>query len=618
MALIVTTAILCAVGLFAFVAGAFGHRLLRILGIEFPPDVEHLLCSVALGVICLEILFFLVQLSSHVRFGVAGILALAVLLALRDIASVVRRISRFSHHVLRGSKLERILVLLTALVVLFEGFAAMAPLVGSDALHYHFAAPLLTLRSGFHPNFFLSHSFLAGQSHLLILAGLALGSSQLAMGLLFLGGVLAAAAAACIARRWTTREWSWMVAFVFLLTPVVFWQISSAGAPDLWMAFFVSAGALVISRSQDLPFRSHAIFAGALAGAAAGAKYTGCIVAASMAVAYFWESRSLRRVSLFLFGALAAGAWPYARNLVWTGDPVFPFLMRWISPEKVNSYALASYLADTGAGVHQSLWQILKFPFFAGIDPLHPGFWQFLGPLVLAFAPLLVLVVRKSPSWRTALTIWILSTLGIGATSGMTRFLLPVLPIALAAALTGVARLTTLGWRIARVISFATLGCFFLLGVAGLLVYDRSSISTAVGLTAPNEYLRQHAPGYDQTQFVNQVLAGKQTEGNALVFLRHVYYLRVPYLYGDPAASWAIDPAKLQTPHDWLALLHARDIQWVVRSPEYPAPIAVPLLQLEAQGILLPVAQSESSDFRGLRISGERQSVRTVILRVTE
>jgi hypothetical protein len=608
MALIASTTILCAVGLFALVAGAFGHRLLRILGLEFTSDSEHLLCSVALGVICIEVLFFLVQLSSHIRLGVVTILALTLMLGLSDLVAVVRRISRSSYQVLCGSKLERILVLLAAFVLLLEGFAAMAPLAGSDALHYHFTAPLLTLRSGFHPNFFLSHSFLTGQSHLLILAGLALGSSQLAMGFLFLGGVLAAAAAACIARRWTSRQWSWMVAFVFLLTPVVFWQISLAGAPDLWMAFFVSVGALVISRSQDFPFDSHAILAGALAGAAAGTKYTG----------YIWESRSFRRASLFLLGALAAGAWPYARNLAWTGDPVFPFLMRWISPEKTNSYALASYLADTGAGVHISFWQLLKFPFFAGIDSLHSGFWQFLGPLVLAFAPLLVLVVRNSPSWRTALTIWVLSTLGIGGSSGMTRFLLPVLPIALAAALAGVACLASVGWRTARVISFVTLSCFLILGIAGLLVYDRSSLSVAVGLTSPSEYLRQHAPGYEEAQFANQVLAGKETQGNTLVFLRHVYYLRVPFLYGDPAASWAIDPAKLQTPQEWLALFRAQDIHWVVRSPEYPASIAAPLHQLEAQGRLLPVAQTEISDFRGMRISGERQAVRTVILRVAE
>ena len=618
MALIVSTAVLCAVVLFALVAGSFGHFLLRLLALEFTSDVEHLLCSIALGFICLEVLLFLFQLWSYVRVGVAASLALALILGLRDLAPVLRRISRLAVHVLRGSKLEKLLVLLISLAVLLEGFAAMAPLAGSDALHYHFAAPMLTLQSGFHPNFFLSHSFLTGQSHLLILAGLALGSSQLAMGLLFLGGVLASAAAACVTRLWTNREWSLMAALVFLLTPVVFWQISSAGAPDLWMAYFAGVGAVVISRSRDLPFNAHAILGGALAGAVAGTKYTGCIVAASMALSYVWESRSFRKATLFLFGALAAGVWPYARNLAWTSDPFFPFLMQWISPGKTNFYALASYFADTGAGVHKSLWQILKFPFFAGIDPVHSGFWQFFGPLVLAFSPLLILVVRNSSSWRTALAIWMLSALGIGATSGMTRFLLPVLPIALAAAMAGIAGIATLGWRTARVISFAALGCFLILGATGLLVYDRSPLSAAVGLTSPGEYLRLHAPGYEAAQFVNQVLAGKNIDGNTLVFMRHVYYLRVPFLYGDPAASWAIDPAKPQTPQDWLAFFRARDIRWVVSSPDFPSSIAAPLHQLETQGKLLPVAETEVSDFRGMRSSGERLSFRTVILRVAE
>jgi hypothetical protein len=38
----------------------------------------------------------------------------------------------------------------------------MTPLTGSDALNHHFTAQLLILESGFHPNFFLSHSFFCG------------------------------------------------------------------------------------------------------------------------------------------------------------------------------------------------------------------------------------------------------------------------------------------------------------------------------------------------------------------------------------------------------------------------------------------------------------------------
>jgi hypothetical protein len=614
MALIVSCVTLLAVGFFALMATALGHQLLRLCSIEFGGDAEHLLSSIAVGVICIEVLLFLVQISGHIRAGVVTIIAVAFFVGRNDVVPVFGKVFSFVRRALSRSVSERILIGCIGAVLLIEGFAAMAPVTGSDALHYHFTAPLLILRSGFHPNFFLSHSFFCGQSHLLILAGLALGSDQLSMGLLYLGGGLAALAGACLARNWAGHCWSWMVALVFLVTPVVFWQISVAGAPDLWMAFFATVGVIVISRPENLPHSFNAILAGTLAGAVAGAKYTGCIIAASMGVAYFANTRSARGSSSFLFGALSAGLWPYARNLAWSGDPVFPFLTSRLSPGKVNAYALASYLADTGAGVHKSAWQILKFPFFAGIDPTHLGFWQYFGPVVLAFAPLVALVVRNTPTWRAALIVWILSALGIGATSGMTRFLLPVLPIAIAAVLAGAGCLSLPGGRITRYVSGATLCAVMLFGIGGLLVYDGPALAVATGLTSREAYLREHSPEYEKTEFISQVLKGREGQGRALVFLRHAFRLRVPFLYGDPVASWAVDPSRLQTAQDWQVFLRAQDIRWVVRSPDYPPAIAAPLRELEAQGQLVPIARAEVSDFRGLRILGSRQAEAIVIL----
>ena len=618
MALATSLAVLLAVVLFAITATALGHRLLRLWPAGIVSDVEHLLFSAAFGVICIEMLLFLVQFWSRIRLGVGVVFGIVLILGVSELAPVLNRVYRVLRDAKGSSRIEKLLIAFTGLIVLVEGLASMAPVTGSDALHYHFTAPMLVLRSGFHPDFFLSHSFFTGQCHLLILAGLALGSSQFAMGLLYLGGVLAAGAAACLARRWTDPRWAWTAALVFLVTPVVFWQISSAGAPDLWMAFFTTVGVLFISQSVELPPLSHAVFSGVLAGAVAGTKYTGCIVAASMAATYVWQARSSLKVFLFFLGSVCAGIWPYARNLAWTGDPMFPFLTRSLFPGRVNAYTLASYLADTGAGGHRSVGQLFEFLFFSGVDPLHPGFWQFLGPLVLAFAPLLVLVVRNNSTWRAVLPVWILSAIGIGATSGMTRFLIPVLPLALAAVLGGVAQLRSIGWRSAGYVSIASLCGFLLMGSSGLLIYDRSAISVAVGLTSREEFLRNHAPEYEKVRFVNEVLAGDENGDKALVFVRHLYYLRVPFLYGDPAASWAVDPSKLQTPEDWEALFHKEGIRWVVRSPEYPPMIAAPLDELEKRGKLLPIAQMHVSDFQGLRIAGQRQVVPVVILQVKE
>jgi hypothetical protein len=618
MALAASSAVLLAVMFFAFIATALGHQLLRLFSLELASPIEHLLCAAALGVICIEIGLFLGQASGNVRAGVLAVIALAVLLAANDFVAVSKRFFRLLAPVFGGSHLEKTLASLTGMVLLVEGLAAMAPLTGSDALHYHFSAPLLELRSGFHPNFFLSHSFFCGQSHLLILMGLAFGSSQFAMGLMFLGGLLAAAACASLMCQWGSHMWAWTAALVFLLTPVVLWQISAAGAPDLWMAFFATTGVLVISRAKELSGSAHAILAGALTGGVAGTKYTGCLIAASMAVAYFWEVRSAIGRLLFFFGSLAAGMWPYARNLAWTGDPMFPFLTQWLSPESVNAYTLASYRADTGAGAHNNPWMLLKFLFFAGIDSQHLGFWQFLGPTVLAFAPLLILAVRRDATWRTALTVWMLSALGIGWSSGMTRFLLPILPIALAAVLAGAAQLAAAGWRAARYLSLVSVGGFLLFGILGLFYYDRPALVVAAGFVPREEYLLQRAPEYEKVRFINKVLAGKEAGGKTLVFVRHVFYLRVPFLYGDPSASWAVDSSKLQTKEEWKTLFKKEGIRWVVRAPEYPPEIASPLQELEARSELEPVAETNVSDFQGMRILEERQSSPIVILRVKE
>jgi hypothetical protein len=295
---------------------------------------------------------------------------------------------------------------------------------------------------------------------------------------------------------------------------------------------------------------------------------------------------------------------------------MFPFLLRHLAPEKVNSYTLAALRDDTGAGQHVSFWQLLKFPVFAALDPKHPGFWQFLGPLILCFAPLLILAISKTATSRVTLTVWIVGALGIGFSSGMPRFLLPLLPIALAATFAGVSGLTARGWLAARLVCAATIGVFLLFGAASLALYDHAALLTAVGLISEQDYKREHVPEYATTEFINSALQEKKLDGKALVFVRHLFYLRVPFLYGDPSSSWAVDPSRLQTPEEWRAFFQAENVRWVVRSPEYPEAIAAPLTELERTGQLSQIAQAEVSEFQGSRIYGQRQKIVVTILRV--
>jgi hypothetical protein len=95
-----------------------------------------------------------------------------------------------------------------------------------------------------------------------------------------------------------------------------------------------------------------------------------------------------------------------------------------------------------------------------------------------------------------------------------------------------------------------------------------------------------------------------------------MYSLDVPFLNGDPATSWMIDPDRLRTPRDWEVFFQREGIRFVARSPEYPAAIQAPLTEMEANGDLVPVALLAVQDFVGNRIEEKRAERPVIIFKV--
>lgn len=618
MALIGSLGALAGAGVFLVLAAACGNRILRACKVTWENDLEKLLFQAAAGVIAFEGVLALALWSGRVRAAVYCALLLLAMAGVFLLGETLALLRRLLHGSRASRGIDKLLLLAIGLVLLFAGLAAVAPLTGSDALHYHFTAASLLLRAGFRPEFSLAHSFWTGQGHLLILTGLALGGEKLALALLLAGGALAAAVAGCLARKWMPRTWAIATALAFLLTPVVFWQMTAAGAPDLWMAFFVPLGVLSVARANEDAAVGHVIIAGLLAGAIAGTKYTGCIFAGSLALVLLIGVRSPKRLAVFFASALAAGIWPYIRNFAWTGDPVFPFAMRWLAPQQIHAQTVASLLSDTRAGVPKVWWHALDFPLFGSFHEPSPGFWHFFGPLCLAFAPLVAVARRKTPLWRCALVVWILGGVAVGVTSDMTRFLLPVFPVALAAAFAGAAHLRESKWKAAGALACASIAVFSIFGAGGMLLYNRGAVSAAAGLIPRDAYLRQRGPDYAKAEFVNRTIGPVFTDGTVLVFFRHLYYLRVPFMSGDPENSWAVDSKRLQTGAAWREFFREHRVRWVARAPGYPEAIAAPLRELEASGVLVPFARDQVEDIAGMRIQGQRIRVEIVVLRVVD
>lgn len=595
---------------------SLGYRILRSVHWKTESAGEHFLVAAAIGLVTTEILLFLIQFTHYIKQGCWGIAVCLCIVLILDWKEAWSNCRRIAHQTVPASQVGRFLLVLIAIAVFVAFLSSLAPLTGSDALHYHFTVQKEILELGFHPIFSNSHSFLCGQHHLLILFGLALGSEKLALGLIFVGGVLTASSLACLASLWAR---DWIVAgftLLFLLTPITFWQIVSSGSPDIYMAFLATTAVIVLRRTVEGDTWRQALLAGYLVGGIAGAKYTGCIIATAFALVVLVELRSKLTILVFFPSVLATGIWPYLRNLLWTGNPVFPFLSARLSPHLVTAYAMQDLARDTGASSTHGLALLFPFLFFAVAQQHSPGFWDFFGPTVLALAPLILFAFRSTKAWRVPLLVWFFSNLGIFFSSGLPRFLLPLFPMALSCVAAGFDVSVRARWKIISRTATGLLVVTGCVGAVGFVLYVQAPLRPAIGLQAQNEYLKLRAPDFEIAETASHLLSGRKNQQKTLVFFRHLYYLNIPFVNGDPSTSFEVDPERMQTPQAWEDFLGKNGIGYIVRSPDYPEKIAAPLHELEKTGELIPFASADVQNFQGKRLEQNRTAVRTVILKV--
>ncbi len=608
------------------IASAWGLRVLELLRLATGDHLESLLFAAGFSFAVLEVVLFFLTFAGWLSFAAA--IALLVLMAAtagrgwHQLWNLVRALIE----AVRGSSLllsERLVLFLIVGFLAIGALAAMAPLTGSDAMHYHFTAPLLEQGRPLAPIYWMVHSFFIGQAHLLISLGLALGSDRISLGLIYLGGVLAAGALFALSRQLMTKHWASLAVLIFLATPLVFWQMSTSGSPDMWMAFYVALAALAAARASVPDATRWLVLAGFFAGAAAGVKYTGWIIPAALIVYVLVASRSLKTTITSGIAALVAGIWPLARNWYWTGDPVFPFLTATLTPARVNGYALGWIRADTGAGrVLRDLPHILGYPFTMVLKGASHGFGQYFGPIVLAFAPLLLFARWKNPVAKVAAVFWAAMFLSNVWSSQMGRFLMPVYALSLALVLSGVSAVAERGFRAPSAACVVTIFAF--LGFAGMsdAVYARDFLPVVFGMQAEDAFLERMAPDYHTVEFINRTLS-PQAEASrgvrVMVFFRHLYYIRVPFVDGSPEYSWLMDPARYNDPEKLLAHLRDMNVRWVVKSADYPKALAPAFSALEQEGKLVAIASTEVENLTGTgRIYGQRQKIRVVLLEVHE
>ena len=317
------------------------------------------------------------------------------------------------------------------------GLLWLAPPFFYDTLVYHLGLPWSWLTNGgfgtvAHNTF--SHFPLAGQT--VFLLPVALGLPEAAAGLHWITFLVTLGALARVAGNLGAGRWRWLAPALFAACWHAPW-IAGLAAVDHLVVLGVVASVQLLTEPRGEGGVDW-VGVGAAWGLALASKYQGALPAAAVGVAAL-VACGRARLRLLLAGAVALGAssfW-WIRNVVETGNPVFPLLWNVLGGSGWSLRDDQRYQALVREGVQGGTFQAALVRLV--VPPEGLGWW-FLLAVPLALAALLrrgeaeVRVRLVGVAIALASAVWVLS-------SQTTRYALPVAALMAALAAAGVAGL---------------------------------------------------------------------------------------------------------------------------------------------------------------------------------
>src|SRR5262245_15019985 len=541
---------------------AAGAVCLRLLAAAPPEPGERLLSATAAGLGIAGVAgLILAELGALRPLPILAVAAIALAAGGRD---VVRMLAAAD---LRAVRRAWPVVLVCALVLAAELPAVLAPPVGGDQTKYQLAYPRLYAAHGglvdtpwsfwghvqFLPNFVFALGYAAGGD---VLARLLNGAFGVLATLAFarlVGGRLAAGAGVA-------------GALLFFTLPVT-WSLMTRAGSDLALLLYSCLAVDTFlawradGRGADL--RRTAL----LAGFAGGSKLMGPLLPALVGLAVVGvvaRRLPVRRavgtaVAFGILVAVAGGPW-YVRNLVETGNPVYPFGYA-IFGGRDWSAAASDYLGDyyqqyrvTNAARREGApyvgLDVLRFPWDLTMHPesFESGARQSLdiGPFALAFAPAILLVRRRRRE--------VLATAGFGlAYAGIVaagawahpRYVLPGVVLLLAASVPAAA--TVVRRRAFLLVIVLTVAGNLALISRLLPPLWPDQVRVALGRLEPAEFLRRHSPRYAFWERANGEI-GPSDLVLVLEKIPHPYYIERPFMLGSYLEQDLLDYRTLGTP----------------------------------------------------------------------
>jgi hypothetical protein len=361
-------------------AAVVGLGVLRTARVRIATRAEHGLVALGLGFGVISHVWFLLGTVRGYRASVAWALCVAGFVAATGLIMVFVRRPRIhgaSEPLTRDEGGLIVLLGAAALVVLACGFV---PPVALDTLQYHANVAALFARAGrivFEP--ITPYAYPLG-GEMFYLWSLLLGGALAGKVVNALHGVMAIAAIVTLGARHGGRTVGLLAALIFATTAMT-WHFAFDGKTDLVLVMHTALALLCYDAFRRDRARGAIALCAAFAGFAASAKVPGLFVVAALAAVLARDhARELPR-----YAAVAAvvGAPWYARNWLYTGDPLWPALYAVLGGDAAARIASRDLFDHTTFerlfGWHPAGWAVGAVALIGGWPPLYGR--TLLGPL---------------------------------------------------------------------------------------------------------------------------------------------------------------------------------------------------------------------------------------------
>lgn len=477
----------------------YGEFLLGLLG--FLKPIHHILL---ISLVCI------VVFKNSVCFITEGLLSL----------------KQFLGKISSQESYKKWLLILASLILLITFLHTLTPPYDYDGLMYHLQGPRLFLEEGQiqqnNENWLTNYPFIW---EMLYMFGMGLGSDIFSRVLHFSTLILLILTTYSIGNRFLNEQGGWLSVAILLGTPqLLVWSIFSY--VDIGWTLVQTITVFIFLVWHRERKYSYLIMAGLFQGISLSTKYLAFGTFLIILIIIAWVKMREKTTSsllfremvidILIFGTSAfmiAAPW-YFKNLIWTGNPVFPY---YLSQEILNSTELDILMDYTRSyGTGHNLMDYILLPINLYIRyPDFSTFWPYFDfPHPLFLLSILYLVVRKFiPRTKRAsldlITILISFQFAIWAI-GMqqTRFLTPIYP--LLSILTGaiILHIPHLTNKFSKVLTCVSVGgmMFISLLVMSIFYYLYKPFNVTLGIQSKSDFLNAVVSDYSGINYINSSL----------------------------------------------------------------------------------------------------------------